>query len=121
MIKIPKNCKFYHVQEIQGLDKPTKGPFDLRKNIYQLLGNCDYKNKSVLELGPASGFITFFLENLGAKVSCIDLSIKNDEWDTIPHVNVNWKKNTFHKITCKGSEPGIRFAITKPDVDHIYK
>ena len=93
MIKIPKNCKFYHVQEIQGLDKPTKGPFDLRKNIYQLLGNCDYKNKSVLELGPASGFITFFLENLGAKVSCIDLSIKNDEWDTIPHVNVNWKKN----------------------------
>ena len=41
MIKIPKNCKFYHVQEIQGLDKPTKGPFDLRKNIYQLLGNDD--------------------------------------------------------------------------------
>ena len=92
MVKIPKNCKFYHVQEIQGLDKPTKGPFDLRKNVYQLLGDCDYKNKSVLELGPASGFITFFLENLGAKVSCIDLSVKNDEWDTIPHVNVNWKK-----------------------------
>ena len=92
MVKIPKNCKFYHVQEIQGLDKPTKGPFDLRKNVYQLLGDCDYKNKSVLELGPASGFITFFLENLGAKVSCIDLSIKKDEWDTIPHVNVNWKK-----------------------------
>ena len=34
---------------------------------------------------------------------------------------VNVEKNTFHKITCKGSEPGIRFAITKPDVDHIYK
>jgi len=30
------------------------------------------------------------------------------------------KKNTKHKITCIGSTPGIRFAITKPDVDHIY-
>ncbi len=30
------------------------------------------------------------------------------------------KKNTKHKITCIGKEPGIRFAITKPDVDHIY-
>jgi mannose-6-phosphate isomerase-like protein (cupin superfamily) len=30
------------------------------------------------------------------------------------------EKNTRHKITCIGNEPGIRFAITKPDVDHIY-
>jgi len=25
-----------------------------------------------------------------------------------------------HQITCVGSEPGIRFAITAPDVDHVY-
>ena len=25
-----------------------------------------------------------------------------------------------HKITCVGTEPGIRFAITVPDVDHVY-
>ena len=30
------------------------------------------------------------------------------------------QKNTKHKITCIGKAPGIRFAITKPDVDHIY-
>jgi len=30
------------------------------------------------------------------------------------------KRNTKHKITCVGEGPGIRFAITKPDVDHIY-
>ena len=30
------------------------------------------------------------------------------------------KSNTRHKITCVGDKPGIRFAITKPDVDHIY-
>ena len=30
------------------------------------------------------------------------------------------QRNTKHKITCIGNKPGIRFAITKPDVDHIY-
>ena len=25
-----------------------------------------------------------------------------------------------HKITCKGNKPGIRFAITAPDVNHVY-
>jgi quercetin dioxygenase-like cupin family protein len=31
------------------------------------------------------------------------------------------KKNTKHKITCIGESPGIRLAITKPDVDHVYE
>ena len=43
--KIPKNCSFYTVQEIPGIIKPTKGFFDLRKNINKLLGNCNFKNK----------------------------------------------------------------------------
>ena len=30
------------------------------------------------------------------------------------------KKNIKHKIKCIGDEPGIRFAITAPDVDHVY-
>lgn len=90
--KIPKNCFFYHVQEIPGITKPTTGLFDLRENINQLLGKCNFKNKKVLELGPASGFITFYLESLGAKMTCVDLSIKKDKWDTVPHANKNWKK-----------------------------
>jgi len=31
------------------------------------------------------------------------------------------KKNIKHKITCIGNQPGIRFAITKPDVNHVYE
>ena len=31
------------------------------------------------------------------------------------------KQNVKHKITCIGNEPGIRFAITAPDVDHVYE
>ena len=30
------------------------------------------------------------------------------------------QKDTPHKITCIGNEPGIRFAVTRPDVDHVY-
>jgi len=30
------------------------------------------------------------------------------------------QKNVKHKITCIGNEPGIRFAITAPDVNHVY-
>ena len=30
------------------------------------------------------------------------------------------RKNVKHKITCIGDEPGIRFAVTAPDVDHVY-
>ena len=27
----------------------------------------------------------------------------------------------WHKITCIGDTPGVRYAITRPDVDHVYK
>ena len=30
------------------------------------------------------------------------------------------KKNIKHKIKCISNVPGIRFAITAPDVDHVY-
>ncbi len=30
------------------------------------------------------------------------------------------KKDVPHQITCIGDKPGIRFAITRPDVDHVY-
>ena len=30
------------------------------------------------------------------------------------------KQGVMHKINCIGTKPGIRFAITKPDVNHVY-
>jgi len=30
------------------------------------------------------------------------------------------KKGINHKITCVGNKPGVRLAITMPDVDHVY-
>jgi len=31
------------------------------------------------------------------------------------------QRGTRHQITCVGDRPGIRFAVTAPDVDHIYE
>jgi quercetin dioxygenase-like cupin family protein len=33
---------------------------------------------------------------------------------------VSVKKGTRHLIKCVGDEPAIRFAVTKPDVNHVY-
>ena len=30
-------------------------------------------------------------------------------------------KNTWHQIKCTGKEVGVRYAITKPNVDHTYE
>jgi len=30
-------------------------------------------------------------------------------------------KGVWHQITCVGSAPGVRYAITRPDVDHVYE
>lgn len=30
-------------------------------------------------------------------------------------------KLTWHQIKCIGNTPGVRYAITKPDVEHIYE
>jgi len=54
-----------------------------------------------------SGIWEWYIEGEGKKVV-----IKNDI--------VVVKKNIKHKITCIGDTPGIRFAITAPDVDHVY-
>jgi hypothetical protein len=87
-----KDCFFYHVQDLPNHSKPTKGIYDLRGNVNKYLGNVEFKNKKVLELGPASGFLSFFMEKQGAKVSCVDLSTKKDSWDVVPNCRVNFKK-----------------------------
>ena len=60
-----EDCRFYSVQDVPGLSEPTKGEWDLRENIDKYLGNVDFKDKTVLELGPASGCLTFEIENQG--------------------------------------------------------
>ena len=87
-----EDCRFYTVQDIPGLREPTKGEWDLRKNVDKYLGGLVFKDKTVLEIGPASGYLTFEIENRGGVMTCIELSLKEDKWDVVPKCTHDWKK-----------------------------
>lgn len=64
---ITGDAKFYHTMKIPGRGLVT-GPGDLRAGLDAYLGRVDYLGRTVLEIGPASGFVTFSLEQRGATV-----------------------------------------------------
>jgi len=65
-------CWFYHTMDIPGYGV-VQGGWDLRGMERAYLGNVDFRNKRVLEVGPASGFFSFYMERQGAEVVCIDI------------------------------------------------
>ena len=84
-----EDCIFYHVMDIPGLNEPTKGYWDLRKGVDEYLGHVDLKNKTVLELGPAGGFLTFHIEKMGGDVTSIDIDLQKHKFDVISRVRDN--------------------------------
>jgi hypothetical protein len=76
-----EDCIFYHAIDIPNYGV-TKGQWDLRDTYREYLGNVDFRGKSVLELGTASGFLCFQMEKMGADVVAYDLS-PNDSWDLL--------------------------------------
>ncbi len=78
-----ENCLFYHVMDLPG--HGTVGSmWDLRSNVDAYVGHFDFRNKRVLEIGPASGFLTFEMERRGADV--LALEIEDDPgWDFVPY------------------------------------
>ena len=77
------DCSFYHIQDLPGLTEPTKGIWDLRANVDEYLGKVDFKNKTVLELGPSTGYLTFHMEKLGGDITSIDLDINSQDLSLI--------------------------------------
>jgi len=67
----PSECLFYHTVELPGFGV-FKGYWDLRGREAEYLGLSDPRRaldgKTVLEIGPASGALTFWLEKQGADV-----------------------------------------------------
>jgi len=82
-----EDCDFYHSLNIPGFGE-VKGQWDLRGGERDYIGNVDLKGKSVLEVGPASGYMTFWMERQGAKVTCLDLS-EDHKWDFVPFEDVD--------------------------------
>jgi methyltransferase family protein len=72
-----EECLFYHHMELPGVGEVGSG-WDLRKTVDQYLGNLDFSGKRVLDVGTASGFLTFSMEARGAEVVSFDVSDPSD-------------------------------------------
>ena len=79
----PEDCYFYHTMEIPGLGV-VEGQWDLRDGVDAYAGELDYAKKRVLEIGTASGFLCFWMEQQGAEVVAYDLS-EDQAWDVVPY------------------------------------
>ena len=87
------DCDFYHVVDLPE-GRATSGPWDLRAGIRQYFGNYDFNSKSVLEVGPASGFVTISIERLGGTaVTCIEPDLDRF-WDIVPQPGIDARAAT---------------------------
>ena len=67
----PEHCRFYHTVDVP--DAGTiDGAWDLRGRERAYLGGIDVRGKRVLELGPSSGHLTYWMERQGADVVAFD-------------------------------------------------
>jgi O-methyltransferase len=62
--------------------------WDLRDCVDDYLGRLDYTGKSVIEIGPASGFLTVSMEKRGAHVVSID-NAEDEVWEYVPRTDLN--------------------------------
>jgi SAM-dependent methyltransferase len=69
-----EECYFYHTMELPGLGV-QHGHWDLRNRFEDYTGGVDVAGKSVLDVGTATGFLSFEAERLGAaRVVSFDMS-----------------------------------------------
>src|SRR5947208_14433682 len=76
------DCHFYHTMELPGWGL-VLGDWDLRAGVDPLLGYQEFAGQRVLEVGPASGFMTFEMERRGAEVVSVELP-DDPGWDFVP-------------------------------------
>jgi hypothetical protein len=80
-------CDFYHVSDLPD-GTVTAGQWDLRQTADQYLGGVEFAGKRVIEIGPASGFLSFHMEKLGARVAAIEPPMESF-WDLVPQAAVD--------------------------------
>ena len=75
-------CIFYQAMDVPGVGF-IEGPWDHRATTDEYLGGVDFKGKTALDVGPASGFWSFEMERRGASVTALELGSSN-AWDAVP-------------------------------------
>jgi len=83
LVSDASECFFYHVMDLPGVGV-VGGQWDLRDTVDDYLGRFDFRGKRVLDVGAASGFLTFEIEKRSAKeVVSFDLG-RDASWDIVP-------------------------------------
>ena len=82
-VEDPADGDFYHTMEIPGHGLVT-GQWDLRDGVDDYLGKVAFAGQRVLEIGPASGFLTFEMEKRGAEVVSVEVTPEHP-WDFVPY------------------------------------
>src|SRR2546425_7006679 len=59
------NCFFYHTMDLPGFGE-VRGQWDLRGRFNEYIGGVDLTGKSVIDVGTATGFLSFAAEKSGA-------------------------------------------------------
>jgi SAM-dependent methyltransferase len=77
------DCYFYHTMTLPGYGVMI-GEWDLRQGVDDYLGRVAFAGKRVLEIGPASGFLTFEMEKRGAEVVSVEVTAGHC-WDFVPY------------------------------------
>jgi SAM-dependent methyltransferase len=83
VVESTENCYFYHRFDLPGLGT-VGGDWDLRHCVDAYLGNYPFSGKRVLDVGTASGFLTFEMEKRGATVVSFDMK-DGRQWNLVPH------------------------------------
>lgn len=66
------NCSFSHTMSFPD-GSHISGDWDMRDCIQEYLGNLNFNNKRVLDVGAASGYLSFYMESEGAEVVSLDI------------------------------------------------
>jgi O-methyltransferase len=82
------SCEFYHAVDLPNGEQVKNPQWDLRPAVDAYLGNVDFKDRRVLEIGPASGFLSFHMERCGARVVAVEPPLEIT-WDFIPRVDAD--------------------------------
>jgi len=85
-----KQCVWYHTMDLPGLGE-VAGAWDLRAGIDDYLGGVDISGERVLEIGPASGYVTVELERRGAEVVAAEMTDERG-WDFVPQAALDMEQ-----------------------------
>lgn len=83
-----EECLFYSTMAYPS-GFQSVGEWEIGEHLNRYTGKQDWQDKSVLEIGPASGQITFYLESRGASVTAVDVA-PGKTWELLPFVGVNY-------------------------------